>query len=168
MSEGNKSFSMSTGKKLGLVMLFVLTTYCTAWIHAYQQSSAYFEFAEAMQEQGELIIALKGMNKLEMRIEDTYRGGYQQVIETWENSLLGLRPAFYKKAQVAALDILPHVSEEELLSFIDIYIQLDMRYVPEAARELLHRSLKQNNAELQQEMEEFLVEAFPEYEFEDV
>ncbi|KEQ14990.1 hypothetical protein GZ77_12205 [Endozoicomonas montiporae] len=159
---------MTTGKKLGLVALLVITTFCTAWIHAYRQSSTYFEFARAMHKQGELVIALKGMNKLEMRIDDEYFGGYQQVIETWESSVFGIRPAFYEQARVAALDILPNVSNGELLEFIDLYIQLDQRYVPEAAHELLKRSLQQGDEEQAAEMEEFMAEAFPEHAINEV
>ncbi|MET4696805.1 hypothetical protein [Endozoicomonas lisbonensis] len=162
------AIKMTTGKKLGLVALLVITTFCTAWIHAYRQSSAYFEFARAIHKEGDLVIALKGMNKLEMRIDDEYFGGYQQVIETWESSVFGIRPAFYEQAIAATGELLPQVSDEELLAFIDLYIQLDQRYVPEAARELLSRSQLQGNLELAEEMEEFLAEAFPEYDFKEV
>ena len=154
---------MSLSKKLALIGLFLLVTYCAAWVQAYQMSSAYFEHAQQMREQGELVEALKGMNKLELRIDDEYLGGYQQVIETWESSILGLRPAFYQKAIDASQDILPHLSDETLLDFIEIYIQLDLRYVPEAARELLRRARAKNDTDLLLEMTEFLQEAFPDY-----
>ena len=85
---------MSLSKKLTLIGLFLLVTYCAAWVQAYQMSSAYFEHARQMREQGELVEALKGMNKLELRIDDEYFGGYQQVIETWESSLLRPSPRF--------------------------------------------------------------------------
>ncbi|MET4693646.1 hypothetical protein [Endozoicomonas lisbonensis] len=154
---------MSLSKKLALIGLFLLITYCAAWVKAYQMSSAYVEHALQMHEQGELVEALKGMNKLELRIEDKYLGGYQQVIEAWESSILGLRPAFYQKAIDASQDILPHLSDEALLDFIEIYIQLDLRYVPEAARELLKRARVKGDKALTLEMTEFLQEAFPEY-----
>ena len=155
---------MSLSKKLALIGLFLAGAYSTAWIQAYQMSSDYFKHAQEVREKGELVTALKGMNKLELRIDDEYLGGYQQVIETWESSILGIRPGFYREAVAASQDILPHLSDDTLLEFIEIYIQLDMRYVPEAARELLKRATVRGDETLAQEMTEFLLEAFPEYD----
>ncbi|KEI71494.1 hypothetical protein [Endozoicomonas elysicola] len=154
---------MSLGKKLSLIGLFLLLAYCAAWITAYRQSSAYFEYAQEQMQQGEWVTALKGMNKLELRLEDPYLGGYQQVIETWESSLLGPRPGFYQQAITAASEVLPKLSDAELLKFIDIYVQLDLRYVPEAAVELQERARQNGDEQLATEMTEFLTEAFPEF-----
>ena len=60
-------------------------------------------------------------------------------------------------------DILPHLSNETLLDFIEIYIQLDLRYVPEAVKELLRRARVKNDTDLALEMTEFMQEAFPDY-----
>ncbi|MGF1758219.1 hypothetical protein L4D76_09790 [Photobacterium sagamiensis] len=156
---------MSTLKKLSFLFLFVLFTYCSAWVKVYFQSSDYYEYAQQQKDSGNLTYALKGMNKLELRIEDKYSGGYQQVIETWESSLVGLKPDFYEKALEESKLVIPLLTEEQLLSFIEIYVQLDTRYVPDAALELLNRSKMNGNTKLAQEMDEFLKEAFPDYQY---
>ncbi|WP_394239653.1 hypothetical protein [Vibrio astriarenae] len=147
--------------KLGALLGFIVVAFTIAWIKSHNMSKDYFEHAQQMRAEGNYVIALKGMNKLELRRNDVYLGGYQQVIETWENTLFGPTPDFYAVAQKQASDILSHLTDEELLTFIEIYVELDMRYVPEAALVLLERAHKQSNTELALEMEEFLEEAFP-------
>lgn len=154
---------MSAWKKLTVIALFIVTAYSSAWLDAYRQSSAYFQYAQEQQADGEWVTVLKGMNKLELRLEDPYLGGYQQVIETWESSILGPQPDFYRQALASAENILPKLTDQQLLDFIEIYIQLDIRYVPEAAAELLKRAKRSNNQLLVAEMSEFLQEAFPEF-----
>lgn len=154
---------MNVWKKLSLIAVFLLAAYGSAWVNAYRQSSAYFQFAQEQQAKGQLVTALKGMNKLELRLEDTYLGGYQQVIETWESSILGPRPSFYQEAVAAAEGILPELTDQQILDFIDVYVQLNLRYVPEAAVELLKRAKNSKNITLADEMSEFLEEAFPEF-----
>ena len=156
---------MSAVKKLAVLFSFLLFTYFMAWMKVYNQSSEYFDYARQQQETGNLTVALKGMNKLELRIEDQYLGGYQQVIETWESSLLGPRPDFYFQAVEEAQKIIPQLNEQQLLSFIEIYVQLDTRYVPDAALELLNKSKLSGNTALEQEMDEFLKEAFPDFAY---
>ena len=156
---------MSLLKKLSIIFGFLAFTYVMAWLKVYNQSSDYFEYARQQRDSGNLVYALKGMNKLELRIEDKYLGGYQQVIETWESSMFGPRPDFYELALEEAKEIIPLLSEEQLQSFIEIYVQLDTRYVPEAALELLKKSKLSGNTQLASEMDEFLREAFPDYEY---
>ncbi|PSW16601.1 hypothetical protein C9J01_06295 [Photobacterium rosenbergii] len=153
---------MNMAKKLSFIVVFLAFTYVMAWVKAYNQSSEYFEYARQQRDNGNLTYALKGMNKLELRIEEKYLGGYQQVIETWESSILGPRPGFYDQAVKEAEEIIPQLSEQELESFIEIYVQLDTRYVPEAAQELLKKSKLTGNTIMANEMSEFLDEAFPE------
>ena len=152
---------MDMAKKLSFLVAFLAFTYVMAWVKAYNQSSEYFEYARQQRDNGNLTYALKGMNKLELRIEEKYLGGYQQVIETWESSIIGPRPDFYDQAVKEADEIIPQLSEQELESFIEIYVQLDTRYVPEAAKELLKKSEHAGNINMAKEMYEFLHEAFP-------
>ena len=156
---------MSLLKKLTILFSFLAFTYGMAWLKVYNQSSDYFEYARQQRDNGNLVFALKGMNKLELRIEDKYLGGYQQVIETWESSMLGPRPDFYELAVKEANEIIPLLNEEQLQSFIEIYVQLDTRYVPDAALELLQKSKVSGNTQLTNEMDEFLTEAFPDFEY---
>lgn len=156
---------MTALKKFTAILGFLAFTYAMAWGEAYNQSSEYFDFATTQQEQGNLVYALKGMNKLELRIEDTYFGGYQQVIETWESTMMGPRPDIYYAALEEAQKILPQLSGRDLQEFIEIYVQLDTRYVPEAAVELLQKAKLAGNAPLVEETTEFLREAFPEYPY---
>ncbi|WEM44559.1 hypothetical protein PTW35_25180 (plasmid) [Photobacterium sp. DA100] len=149
--------------KLSILSVLILTAFSVAWVKTYNMSSDYFDFAEQQKAEGNYMIALKGMNKLELRRDEAYLGGYQQVIETWENALLGPKPAFYFEAKQLAPQMLPELTNEELLLFIEIYVELDMRYVPEAALELLSRAEQQGEMELALEMQEFLEEAFPRF-----
>lgn len=55
------------------------------------------------------------------------------------------------------------LSTNELLAYIEMYVELDMRYVPEAALQLRGLAAEQENRALYQEMDEFLREAFPVY-----
>ena len=139
------------------------SAYGVAWLKAYQLSADYFDYAEQQYSQGHKIEALKGMNKLELRREQVYRGGYQQVVEAWEGAMLGPKPAFYDKAKAQTALILTELSTNELLAYIEMYVELDMRYVPEAALQLRGLAAEQENRALYQEMDEFLREAFPVY-----
>lgn len=146
----------------------VLAAYGVAWLKAYNLSSDYFDYANQQYEQGYRVEALKGMNKLELRREERYLGGYQQVVETWEGAMLGPKPAFYEQAQARVDAILPTLTTAELLAFIETYVELDMRYVPEAADQLRHMAGSQGNQVLFEEMDDFLQEAFPTYYQEEI
>ena len=139
------------------------SAYSVAWFKAYQLSADYFAYAEQQYAQGHKVEALKGMNKLELRREQVYLGGYQQVVEAWEGAMLGPTPAFYEKAKAQTARILTELSTDQLLAYIEMYVELDMRYVPEAALQLRSLAAEQENRALYQEMDEFLREAFPLY-----
>ncbi len=149
--------------KLSVLVGLVTVAFFYAWLKTYNMSSDYFEFAEAQAEAENYTIALKGMNKLELRRDDVYLGGYQQVIETWEEAVLGYKPDFYYQAKGRVGEMLGKLNEEELMSFIEIYVELDMRYVPEAASILLSRATLNGDIEVANEMDEFLQEAFPHF-----
>lgn len=65
---------VSIGYKLLALASVILIAYGSAWLKAYSLSENYFAYAEQQYEQGKLVTALKGMNKLELRIEDEYLG----------------------------------------------------------------------------------------------
>ncbi|SON53229.1 hypothetical protein [Vibrio tapetis] len=153
-----------SGRIKWLVFLLVIATaYGVAWHKAYVLSSDYYDFAQEQFQQGNYITAIKGKNKLEMRRSDTYLGGYQQVVETWEHMVLGLRPDFYYLAKQKVDESLSKLSSDELLLLIETYVELDLRYVPEAALRLKNLASAQGNQLLYSEMDEFLIEAFPEF-----
>ncbi|MDR9826994.1 hypothetical protein RCJ22_15395 [Vibrio sp. FNV 38] len=152
---------MKTLLKMGVLVCFVATAFTMAWFKSYNMSLDYFNHAESMRNNGDYVTALKGMNKLELRRTDAYLGGYQQVIETWEETRYAPRPDFFFEAKERVNNIFVHLSTEELLNFIEIYVELDMRYVPAAALVLLERAKFERNNPLALEMEEFLWEAFP-------
>jgi len=154
---------MSNIKKILCLFIVVLLAYSSAWMKAYFLSKSYFEYAQQQQESGNLTLALKGMNKLELRIEDEYLGGYQQIIETWESSVFGIKPDFYYTSLNKPKEILTGLTQDELFSMIDVYIQLDSRYVPDAAYELMYRAGVDHNDVLEGDMHDFLTEAFPNY-----
>ncbi|ROV59230.1 hypothetical protein EGH82_14730 [Vibrio ponticus] len=150
--------------KWGALAALVLVAYSAAWLKTYNLSQQYFEFAtEQQQQQGNVIIALKGMNKLELRRGDEYLGGYQQVIETWEGAVLGPKPNYYYQALVKPNEIINQLSAKQLEEFIQIYVELDSRYVPEVADQLQQVASDSGNVQLASEMREFLAEAFPYY-----
>ncbi|PMO33075.1 hypothetical protein [Vibrio breoganii] len=154
---------MSNGIKLGLFALLVAIAYGTAWLKTYQLSERYNEYAHQQIEEQNLLIALKGMNKLELRQDDVYLGGFQQVLETWKNSVLGPKPSFYDDAKAMPEKILAQLNQQQLEMFIETYVELDARYVPEAAEQLRILALQNGDSELATEMSEFLLEAFPNY-----
>lgn len=146
----------------------IFIAYGSAWLRAYSLSENYFAYAEQQYKKGELVTALKGMNKLELRIEDEYLGGYQQVIETWRSATLGPKPdVYYQSLEKPAL-IIEQLNEEQLMAFIEIYVQLDSRYVPSAADQLRYLAKQSGEDELYQEMTEFLAEAFPRYKMKEI
>ncbi|OLQ94613.1 hypothetical protein BIY21_08420 [Vibrio ponticus] len=149
--------------KWGALAALVLVAYSAAWLKTYNLSQQYFEFATEQQQQGNVIIALKGMNKLELRRGDEYLGGYQQVIETWEGAVLGPKPNYYYQALVKPNEIINQLSAKQLEEFIQIYVELDSRYVPEVADQLQQVASDSGNVQLASEMREFLAEAFPYY-----
>lgn len=157
--------SVSQLKKIVLLLSVVVVAYWAAWGKAYFLSKSYFDYATEQEAAQNYIIALKGMNKLELRIDEEYLGGYQQVIETWENALFGIRPSFYDEALVAPARLIPQFADEDLQAFIDIYVQLDTKYVPEVAYMQLQRARLAGDEELSAEMEEFLIQAFPYFDF---
>ncbi|CAH0525324.1 hypothetical protein [Vibrio hippocampi] len=159
---------MSSGIKLGLFALLVAIAYGSAWLKTYQLSEQYNTYAHQQLEERDLVIALKGMNKLELRQGDLYFGGFQQVLETWENSVLGPKPSFYDDAKVMPEKILAKLNQQQLEMFIETYVELDARYVPEAAERLRVLALQNGDTEMADEMSEFLIEAFPNYKLKSV
>lgn len=155
---------MSKGIKLGLFALLVAIAYGTAWLKAYQLSEQYSIYAHQQLNSDDLVIALKGMNKLELRQGDQYLGGFQQVLETWESAMLGPKPAFYEDALAMPERIMSQLDQQQLVDFIETYVELDSRYVPEAADQLHVVALQNGKKELANEMQEFLREAFPYYQ----
>lgn len=149
---------MSILKKLAGITVVIGICFGVAMLQIYNQSKDYFDYAESQFAQGNYTEALKGMNKLEMRREEVYLGGYQQVLESWESALGGIKPKFYETAKTRIDDILLAMDSEELLHFIEVYVELDIRYVPEATLRFIELS---DDQELVAEMEEFLNEAFP-------
>ncbi|MGF1748446.1 hypothetical protein [Vibrio cionasavignyae] len=150
-------------KRISMLLGFILIAYFFAWGKVYFLSKSYFEFAQQQEKQGNYVIALKGSNKLEVRNDEQYLGGYQQVIEAWDNVTLGITPSFYDDALLAPERLMPKLSDEELYQFIDLYVQLDSKYVPEVAEILLERAIASNDEVLEAEMKEFLIQAFPDY-----
>lgn len=155
---------MSNGMKLALFALLVATAYGTAWFKAYQLSKQYSIYAHQQLNEHNLLIALKGMNKLELRQGDHYLGGFQQVLETWESSMLGPKPSFYEEAVIMPQKIITQLNQQQLEAFIETYVELDVRYVPEAVEQLRLVALENGNTVLADEMNEFLLEAFPNYQ----
>ncbi|MGL6260948.1 hypothetical protein [Vibrio sp. WXL103] len=154
---------MEQYKKILLLLGIVVVSYWAAWGKAYFLSKSYFDYAVEQEQAANYTIALKGMNKLELRIDDQYLGGYQQVIEAWDNALFGIRPSFYEQAKQAPERLLERLEDQELQDFIEIYVQLDSKYVPEVASLQLARAKQTGDIELAAEMKEFLTQAFPEF-----
>ncbi|GEA51850.1 hypothetical protein VIN01S_26540 [Vibrio inusitatus NBRC 102082] len=150
-------------KRIGLFVSFILIAYFFAWGKVYFLSKSYFEFAQQQEQSGNYVVALKGTNKLEVRIDEVYLGGYQQVIEAWDNVTFGITPSFYDEALKAPERLILKLSDEELYQFVDLYVQLDSKYVPEVAELLLKRATDSNDELLASEMREFLIQAFPDY-----
>lgn len=157
--------SVNQMKKGLLLLSVVFVAYWAAWGKAYFLSKSYFDYAQEQEAAGDYIHALKGMSKLELRIDETYLGGYQQVIETWDNAMFGFRPEFYRESLQAPARLIPQFADEDIQDFIDIYVQLDSRYVPEVAYMNLQRARAAGDQELVAEMEEFLTQAFPDFQF---
>ncbi|CAH6945083.1 conserved hypothetical protein [Vibrio chagasii] len=155
---------MGNGMKLGLFALLVAIAYGSAWLQTYQLSEQYNNYAQQQLEEKDLIIALKGMNKLELRQGDEYLGGFQQVLETWEKALLGPSPSFYDEAKAMPEKIIAQLDQHQLEMFIETYVELDARYVPEAAERLRVVALDNGDIVTADEMSEFLLEAFPNYQ----
>lgn len=155
-----------SGKK-GIIALIILisTAYLTGWYSVYQKSKHYYDFAEQQYQQGHYILALKGMNKIELYPEDNYSGGYQQIIDAWRNGLFVFYPDFYYQAVERSHDLLPKASNEELIEFIQTYTEIDTRYVPDAATCLISRYRQSDDAENEHKMVTFLDEAFPAYQW---
>ncbi|WP_087019623.1 hypothetical protein [Thaumasiovibrio subtropicus] len=154
---------MSNVKKIALLLLVVVIAYWSAWGKTYFLTKSYFDYAVAQEAQGAYVEALKGMNKLELRIEEPYLGGYQQVIEAWDNTAFGVRPRFYYEAMDAPERLLPQLDADTLYEFIDVYVQLDVRYVPEVAHLLMNKAAEQGDTAVEEEMRDFLVHAFPDH-----
>ncbi|WP_413111716.1 hypothetical protein [Thaumasiovibrio sp. DFM-14] len=154
---------MSNMKKVALLLSVVVIAYWSAWGKTYYLTKRYFDYAVAQEAEGHPVVALKGMNKLELRIEERYFGGYQQVLEAWDSTTFGLRPSFYYQSQQAPQRLLSRLNAAELYAFIDVYVQLDVRYVPEVAHLLMLKSSEQGNEALEAEMRDFLINAFPDH-----
>ncbi|CAH8242423.1 hypothetical protein [Vibrio aestuarianus] len=154
---------MSTPVKLLAFAGVIVIAYSSAWMKAHTLSEKYYAYAEEQYSQGHFISALKGMNKLELRIEDDYLGGYQQVLDTWRHSTLGPRPQAYYQSLEKPKQIIEQLSQEQLIEFIEIYVQLDSRYVPTAADQVRFLAKQSGDIDLYLEMTEFLKEAFPRY-----
>ncbi|EAM8615959.1 hypothetical protein BHS62_25630 [Salmonella enterica] len=144
-------------------MLIIILAYTSTWYMVYRQSKRYFDFAEQQYEEENYILALKGQNKIELYPGDDYFGGYQQVIEGWRFSLFTYKPAFYYKSLERSKDILQKASTNELEYFIKYYVEVDTKYIPEAAGCLLRRYQNVGYKEGEIRMNEFLAEAFPLY-----
>ncbi|WP_404273310.1 hypothetical protein [Yersinia similis] len=153
---------MMSGKKgFFALVLIILLAYLSAWLMVYQQSKRYFDFAEQQYAAGDYILALKGMNKIELYRHDVYSGGYQQVIDDWRHGMLVYRPDFYYQALARSSDLLARASDQQLAEFIATYTEIDTRFVAEAATCLLARYRQRDESANQRTMEEYLAEAFP-------
>ena len=156
---------MSGRNSFIILIALIFIAYFTGWYSVYQKSKLYYDFAEKQYEQGNYILALKGINKIELYPEDDYFGGYQKVIEAWQNGFFVFYPHFYDKALERSQSILQKSSNNELKDFIYTYIEIDIRYIPEAATCLLSRYKNDNNKDGEHEMTLFLNEAFPTYQW---
>ncbi|NBM54999.1 hypothetical protein GWI68_09400 [Proteus sp. G2669] len=156
---------MSGRNSIIILIALIFIAYFTGWYSVYQKSKLYYHFAEQQYEKGNYVLALKGINKIELYPEDDYFGGYQNVIEAWKNGLFVFYPDFYYQALERSQSILQKSSNKELKDFIYTYIEIDIRYIPEAATCLLSRYKKDNNKEGEHEMTQFLNDAFPAYKW---
>ena len=155
---------VSTRIKLLILVFIVMIAYGSAWMKEYSLSQKYFGYAEQQYSSGHLIRSLKGMNKLELRIEDEYFGGYQQVIDIWKNSTFGPKPDVYYESLEKPQRIIESLSKQQLMEFIVTYVQLDSHYVTMAADQLRFLAKQSGDTALYTEMTEFLTEAFPHYQ----
>lgn len=109
---------MSGKKGFFALVLIILLAYLSAWLMVYQQSKRYFDFAEQRYAAGDYILALKGMNKIELYRHDVYSGGYQQVIDDWRHGMLVYRPDFYYQALARSSDLLARASDQHWPSLL--------------------------------------------------
>lgn len=147
-------------KKLIILTLFVAVTYISAYAKVYQQTANYFHHAQAQEHDGNYIEALKGLDKIDLRIDEDYIGGYQQVIEAWEQSGMKPKPSFYYESQPKPKDIIGKMTNEQLDSFIDVYLELDNKYVLEAAQLRYNRAIAKADTSVAESTAELLTAAF--------
>ncbi|EOD01198.1 tetratricopeptide repeat protein [Caldisalinibacter kiritimatiensis] len=122
---------------LTLITLVILVTYTWVWVQCYIATQNYYRNAMDNLNKGKYITALKGDRVLsEDNSKYVFIGGFQQVVEIWENPCAVPKPKLYTQAKEKISSIIKekidiHTGEEAFQT----YINLDNRYLPEI---LLH------------------------------
>ncbi|MFA0441964.1 hypothetical protein AB4560_18810 [Vibrio sp. 10N.222.51.C12] len=151
---------MNIIKRISFLFLFISIAYMLSYAKVYLQSESYYDFALESEHSNNLIEALKGVDKLELRQGESYYGGYQQVIESWENSSFAPKPSIYYRALEKPSIILNEMSDDVLKSFVELYIELDNKYVMDAVLIMHARASAQNDMDEVERTAQLLNEAF--------
>lgn len=80
---------------IGLVGL----VYAWVWMEVYQTSRFYYNMATDSYDRGEYGAALKGVETENANGETSFQGGYQQVIDAWEQPYAWPRPSFVEQSR---------------------------------------------------------------------
>lgn len=120
-----------------LIILVILITYTWVWVQCYVASKSYYRNAMDNLNNGKYITALKGDRVLsEDNSKYVFIGGFQQVVEIWENPYAVPKPKLYTEAKEKITFIIKEkIDIQAGEEAFQTYINLDNRYLPEI---LLH------------------------------
>ncbi|PTM59644.1 hypothetical protein [Desmospora activa] len=115
-----------TAAVIGLVGLI----YAWVWVEVYQTSQFYYEMATDNYRKGDYGAALKGVETENANGETAFLGGYQQVIDAWDQPYAWPRPSFVEDARGMVDQIINEkltIAEGEAL--FQAYFNRDNRYL---------------------------------------
>lgn len=116
-----------------IVILFIIGVYSLAWYEGYKNSRVFYQQANENYEKGEYNIALKGGEYFNSSTNEyMFIGGYEQVVNIWDNKWAKPKPSFYYDSKDKADDIIYNrLTAEEGMAIFQKYFNISNKYLPE-------------------------------------
>jgi len=113
----------------GIVILIVAVIYLQVWLQSYNQANMYYQQALKKYSAGDYISALKG-EMVTTAKGNSFSGGFQQVLETWQSPYAIPKPGIVKVASAQISDIINHkLTLDAGMQAFKTYYGLDNRFL---------------------------------------
>jgi len=116
-----------------IIFLLIIGVYGYAWFEGYKNSQRFYQQANENYEKGEYNLALKGGEFFDSSTNKYgFIGGYEQVVNTWDNKWAKPKPSFYYDSMDKADDIIYNkLTADEGMAIFQKHFNISNKYLPE-------------------------------------
>ena len=149
-------------KKYMIVILFIILTYAWVWMGTYFRTKKYYKQACMNYDDEKYMIALKGERILnESQSGYIFQGGFQQVMEAWNNPFALPKPSIYTNSIKMIDNIINFkIDIAEGQKIFKTYFKMDNKFLPEVLLRIGDLQFDQGQTDKSIETYQLIINAF--------